>query len=208
MDEVSKVMGRRQVRRLMLAGASAVIVVASVVATNATAGTDRKHPGSSAVRVELVGVDGSAVGWVMLHEMRDKVVVSGLAQGLTPGFHGFHIHAVGVCDPAAPTGPFMSAGGHYNPTLLSHGDHAGDMPPLLVTADGHAYTSFATDRFSLDSLRDVDGSAVMVHAGRDNLANIPARYTAGGVAGPDTTTLSTGDAGGRVACGVIDPLVH
>ena len=136
----------------MLAGASAVIVVASVVATNATAGTDRKHPGSSAVRVELIGVDGAAVGWVMLHEMRDKVVVSGLAQGLTPGFHGFHIHAVGVCDPAAPTGPFVSAGGHYNPTLLNHGDHAGDMPPLLVTADGHAYTSFATDRFSLDSL--------------------------------------------------------
>ena len=148
------------------------------------------------MRVELLGVDGSAVGWMMLHEVRDKVVVSGLAQGLTPGFHGFHIHAVGVCDPAAPTGPFMSAGGHYNPTLLSHGDHAGDMPPLLVTADGRAYTSFATDRFSLDSLRDVDGSAVMVHAGRDNLANIPARYTVGGVAGPDSTTLGTGDAGG------------
>lgn len=199
---------RNKVRRLMLASASAVLVLASVVATNAAAGTDRKHPGSSAVRVELVGVDGSAVGWMLLHEVRGKVVVSGLAQGLTPGFHGFHIHAVGVCDPAAPTGPFMTAGGHFNPTLLTHGDHAGDMPPLLVTADGHAYTSFATDRFSLDSLRDVDGSAVMVHAGRDNLANIPSRYTVGGVAGPDTTTLATGDAGGRVACGVIDPLVH
>ncbi|MET0915029.1 MAG: superoxide dismutase family protein [Jiangellaceae bacterium] len=208
MDEVSKVMGRSKVRRLMLAGASAVIVMASVVATNATAGTDRKHPGSSAVRVELVGVDGSSVGWMMLHEVRDKVVVSGLAQGLTPGFHGFHIHAVGVCDPAAPTGPFMSAGGHYNPTLLSHGDHAGDMPPLLVTADGRAYTSFATDRFTLDSLRDVDGSAVMVHAGRDNLANIPTRYTAGGVPGPDAETLRTGDAGARVACGAIAPLGH
>lgn len=208
MDEVSNVMGRREVRRLVLAGVSAVILVASAVATNATAGTDRKHPGSSAVRVELVGADGSAVGWMMLHEVRGKVVVSGLAQGLAPGFHGFHIHAVGVCDPAAPTGPFMSAGGHYNPTLLSHGDHAGDMPPLLVTADGRAQTNFATDRFSLDRLRDVDGSAVMVHAGRDNLANIPARYTVGGVAGPDSTTLGTGDAGGRVACGVIAPLVH
>ncbi|MET0523953.1 MAG: superoxide dismutase family protein [Nocardioides sp.] len=205
MDEVSKVTDRGKVRRLMLAGASAVIVMASVVATNATAGTDRKHPGSSALRVELLGVDGGAAGWVMLHEVRDKVVVSGLARGLTPGFHGFHIHTVGVCDRA---GAFTSAGGHYNPTTLGHGDHAGDMPPLLVTADGQAYTSFATDRFSLDSLRDVDGSAVMVHALRDNLANIPSRYTAGGVPGPDMTTLNTGDAGGRVACGVIEPLVH
>lgn len=197
---------RSKVRRLVLAGASAAIVMATVVATNATAGTDRKHPGSSAVRVELLGVDGSAAGWVLLHEVRDKVVVSGLARGLAPGFHGFHIHAVGACD---PTGAFASAGGHYNPTALGHGNHAGDMPPLLVTADGQAYTSFATDRFSLESLRDVDGSAVMVHAGPDNLAHIPKdRYTSGGVAGPDLTTLNTGDAGARVACGVIDPHGH
>src|SRR5688572_31115607 len=50
--------------------------------------------------------------------------------------------------------------------------HAGDMPSLLVTADGHAWTSFLTDRFTLDELRDGDGSAVMVHAGKDNFANI------------------------------------
>jgi superoxide dismutase, Cu-Zn family len=48
----------------------------------------------------------------------------------------------------------------------------------------------------------------MVHALPDNLANIPDRYTAGGVPGPDTATLNTGDAGGRVACGAIEPLVH
>jgi Cu-Zn family superoxide dismutase len=208
MDEVSKVTDRSKIRRLVLAGASAAIVMATVVATNATAGTDRKHPGRSAVRVELLGVDGSAAGWVMLHEVRDKVVVSGLARGLTPGFHGFHIHAVGVCDPVALNGPFTSAGGHHNPTAMGHGSHAGDMPPLLVTSDGQAYTSFATDRFSLEGLRDVDGSAVMVHAGPDNLANIPDRYTVGGVPGPDAATLGTGDAGARVACGVIGPHGH
>jgi superoxide dismutase, Cu-Zn family len=56
----------------------------------------------------------------------------------------------------------------------------------------------ATDRFSIADLRDADGSAVMVHSGADNFANIPARY-----GGPDQETLSTGDAGSRLACGVV-----
>ena len=196
---------RRKTRRLILAVASALVVVTGAVATNATADTDRRHPGSSALKVELHGLDGGAVGWVTLHQVHDKVIVSGLARGLAPGFHGFHIHAVGVCDPAAPLGPFTTAGGHYTAPLLTHGLHAGDLPSLLVTTDGYAYASFATDRFTLDALRDSDGSAVMVHAGPDNFANIPTRYTAAGVAGPDAATLATGDAGGRVACGVIDP---
>ncbi len=198
----------RRTRRLILALTSALVVMTGAVATNAAAGTDRRHPGSSALQVELYGLDGSAVGWVTMREVRDKLVVKGVARGLTPGFHGFHVHAVGVCDPAAPTGPFTTAGGHYAGALPNHGDHAGDLPSLLVMTDGTAYSSFATDRFDLDDLRDTDGSAVMVHAGRDNFANIPTRYTAGGVAGPDATTLATGDAGGRVACGVIPPLTH
>ena len=79
------------------------------------------------------------------------------------------------------------------------------MPSLLVTADGRAYSSFVTDRFTLADLRDTDGSAVMVHAGRDNFANIPSdRYTSATGAVPDTMTLATGDAGARAACGVID----
>ena len=78
------------------------------------------------------------------------------------------------------------------------------MPSLLVTASGRAFSSFVTDRFVLADLRDTDGSAVMVHAGRDNFANIPERYSAAGVAGPDAATLMTGDAGARAACGVID----
>jgi Cu-Zn family superoxide dismutase len=88
--------------------------------------------------------------------------------------------------------------------LPNHGDHAGDMPSLLVTADGHAFTSFVTDRFTVADLRDTDRTAVMMHAGRDDFANLPTRYTSGGVPGPDAITLATGDAGARVACGVID----
>jgi len=80
------------------------------------------------------------------------------------------------------------------------------MPSMLVTSDGRAFASFATDRFTLADLRAGDGSAVMVHADEDNFANIPdARYdSATGGLVPDAMTLLTGDAGARAACGVID----
>jgi Cu-Zn family superoxide dismutase len=80
------------------------------------------------------------------------------------------------------------------------------MPSLLVLADGTAQAQFASDRFAIDELFDADGSAIIVHAASDNFANIPTRYqsTTEGVFGPDSATLATGDAGARVACGVVD----
>ena len=193
-------------RRITLAGMAALVVVAGAVAANASGpgAADRAHASKSVIRVTLHGVDGATVGKVYLRQTRGHVVVTGLARGLTPGFHGFHIHAIGLCEADAPAGPFTTAGGHFTGGLPNHGDHAGDMPSLLVTANGRAYSSFVTDRFVLADLKDTDGSAVMVHAGRDNFANIPERYSAAGVAGPDAATLATGDAGARAACGVID----
>ena len=93
------------------------------------------------------------------------------AWGLAPGFHGFHVHAVGQCVP-----PFTSAGGHLDPVGATHGDHAGDLPSLLLHDDGTGELRFTTDRFSLADLSDLDGSALIVHANRDNYANIPDRY--------------------------------
>ena len=152
----------------------------------------------------LKGIEGQKVGVVSLRRAGGGLVVSGLAWGLTPGFHGFHIHTTGLCEADAPTGPFTTAGGHFDPDPAhTHGDHAGDMPSLLVTQDGRAYAKFITDRLSFAQLRDTDGSAVIVHEGRDNFANIQERYTSGGVAGPDDSTKKTGDAGARAACGVI-----
>jgi Cu-Zn family superoxide dismutase len=121
-----------------------------------------------------------------------------------------HIHAVGICDPDAPDGPFTTAGPHYTAgATTSHAHHAGDMPSLLATRGGFAFTDFATDRFRVRDLRDADGSAIIVHEGRDNVANIPPRYLSnlpGTVnRGPDATTLATGDSGNRAACGVIEP---
>jgi Cu-Zn family superoxide dismutase len=65
---------------------------------------------------------------------------------------------------------------------------------------------FATDRFSAAELSDADGSAVIVHAGRDNFANIPTRYHSHteDVFGPDSATLATGDAASRTACGIVE----
>ncbi len=217
--------------RLTLASAAALVLVGGTAAASGTASgddsrshgkhggsDDSKHSGSpgwghpghghhhrgGVERVALRGVDGARIGWATLREKHGHVQVDVMAQGLTPGFHGFHVHGTGLCEADAPDGPFTTAGGHYAGDSPEHGDHSGDLPPLLVIDDGRAWSSFVTDRFTLDELRDDDGSAVMVHSGRDNFANIPDRYTSGGVPGPDATTLATGDAGTRVACGVID----
>lgn len=201
-------MGRTSTLRLAIAGIAALVLVAGAFAANASSGGrggDHRHGSHQVMKVTLRGVDGGKVGTVSLRQTRGQVEVRGVVRGLAPGFHGFHVHAIGVCDADAPDGPFTTAGGHYTGGLPNHGDHAGDLPSLLVTEDGHAFSSFVTDRFRLADLRDTDGSAVMVHAGRDNFANIPDRYTAAGVPGPDAATLATGDAGARAACGVIRP---
>jgi Cu-Zn family superoxide dismutase len=157
---------------------------------------DRDHQRGKGKRATatLVNGAGAKVGKITLYQWRGKVTVGGRVKGLTPGFHGFHIHAVGKCEGPA----FTTAGGHFKLDAQVHGAHAGDLPSLLVSADGTASAAFETDRFSIAQLRDADGSAVMVHAGPDNFANIPPRYGT-----PDQTTLDTGDSGDRVACGVI-----
>jgi len=146
---------------------------------------------------------GNVLGSVRITPDGDGVRVRAQLSGLTPGFHGFHVHSTGVCD---PTTGFTSAAGHFDPEATGfHGQHAGDMPSLLVADDGTADLGFSTDRFSIESLRDSDGSAVIVHAGPDNFAHIPDRYHSHteDVFGPDSATRATGDAGARTGCGVL-----
>jgi Cu-Zn family superoxide dismutase len=133
-----------------------------------------------------------------------RLTVSGQLSGLTPGFHGFHIHAVGICDPAV--GPFTSAGPHLNPGGTGHGTHAGDLPSLLVGRNGVTRQSIQTDAVTLAQILDADGGAIIVHAAPDNFAHIPTRYVSPdgpATGGPDAATLGTGDAGARFGCGVI-----
>jgi superoxide dismutase, Cu-Zn family len=156
----------------------------------------------------LADPEGTEVGTVSFSEDDGGLEVSVEVEGLPPGFHGFHVHAVGLCEPdsanpanPAVTGDFLSAGGHLGGGEADHGAHAGDLPTLYVDGSGAGSLTTVTDALTLEDLTDDDGSAVMVHADRDNYANVPERYAPGG---PDEMTRNTGDAGGRIACGAVE----
>lgn len=161
-----------------------------------------------ASRAVVEDVEGNEVGAVRFAEISTGTEVVAEVQGLEPGFYGLHVHGTGLCEPdsAAPgnpdtTGAFLSAGGHLGADAGEHPDHAGDLPSLYVTEAGLGFLTTVTDRFGVEDLADDDGSAVMIHSGRDNYANVPERYAP---EGPDEETLSTGDAGPRLACGVVE----
>lgn len=170
--------------------------------TDTTAGDD-----DAELTATVNNADGTELGTVEFGEDDDAVRVDVEFSGLEPGFYGLHIHQTGLCetDSAAPddpadTGDFMSAGSHIGADESAHPDHPGDLPQLLVKESGEAVLTFETDRLTLADLEDEDGSALMIHSTPDNYANIPDRYAPDGA---DEDTLSTGDAGSRIACGVI-----
>lgn len=122
-----------------------------------------------------------------------------------------HVHATGDCTVGDPANPFTAAGGHLG-SSEAHGTdgHDGDLPPLWANADGVAHATIRTDNLSVDQLLDADGSALIIHSARDNLAHIPAdRYRHAPydqtAVGPDAATRNTGDSGGRQRCGTIQP---
>ena len=151
--------------------------------------------GGPTASASLLTPDGNAAGVARLEATDAGVRVRVDVRGLAPGAHGVHVHAVGRCDGTTDT-PFESAGGHFNPDNRQHGlenpngPHAGDLPNMTVGADGTGTLHVTSDRFTLDSgargLFDADGAALVVHATRDDQTSDPA-----------------GDAGARVACGVI-----
>ena len=162
--------------------------------------------GKPLARATLVNAAGVTIGEVVFkgpgkYADRVEVEISSSAVPNLGMFHGFHIHTTGTCD-GSTTPPFTSAGPHWSPTVADHGAHKGDLPSVLITAQGKTYAEFETDRFNVTELLDAapggDRSAVILHAGADNFANVPATY---GTTNP--TTLATGDAGSRYACGVV-----
>lgn len=163
--------------------------------------------GQPLAAANLQDVDGNDVGTATFRESGGVIEVTVVVAGLEPGFHGLHVHAVGECEPESSppddpsrTGAFLSAGGHLGGDGADHGAHIGDLPSLYVGESGDGRLITSTDRLTADDLLDDDRSAVIVHGDRDNFAHIPERYAPDG---PDEATLGTGDAGDRIACGVV-----
>jgi Cu-Zn family superoxide dismutase len=201
-------------RRLYMNKAVLLIATSAALATGLIATRTADAHGRSAT-ARLATADGVNIGKVEFRtddghtEVRVRLVG---APGLD-AFHGFHVHANDVstngdgcvADPAAaPAMWFTSADGHYNPGGLTHSHHAGDMPVVYVNADGTVET-----RFRLDAIKpsELDGKVVILHADADNFGNIPvgdgaSQYTAN-TAEATTATSKTGNAGPRIACGVI-----
>lgn len=180
-------------------------------ATGPDEDSDPAEQQAVAATAELADAEGNVLGQVDFTPGDGELEVSVTTENMEPGFYGFHIHEVGECEPdsEAPddpedTGDFMSAGGHLpGEDDADHPDHAGDLPVLLVKEDGTAQMSVATDRIDEAMLTDEDGTAVVIHSDEDNFANVPERYLEDQNQ-PDEDTTSTGDAGDRLACGVVE----
>lgn len=146
-----------------------------------------------AANAKLVDKDGKPVGTVALRQTASQGVwLNLIIDKLPPGPHAFHVHETGKCE-----GDFKSAGGHFNPDGKKHGvldqsgPHAGDLPNIHVPDDGRLTVEFFAPHISLEkgaknSVFDADGSALVVHEHIDDYKSQPA-----------------GEAGGRIACGVI-----
>ena len=139
-------------------------------------------------RADMKDTQGGSVGVVEIRQTPHGALLHAKLENLPAGAHAFHIHTVGDCTP-----PFKSAGGHFNPGGRKHGFdavdgmHAGDMPNIHVPGSGRLEIEVLNVLVALDeTLFDDDGASIVIHEGPDDYATDPA-----------------GDAGGRIACGVI-----
>ncbi|KAJ4968040.1 hypothetical protein NE237_014741 [Protea cynaroides] len=130
---------------------------------------------------------------ITLNDGDGPTSVTGSISGLQPGLHGFHVHALGDT-----TNGCMSTGPHFNPAGKTHGAphddirHAGDLGNITVGADGTVNLNITDGQIPLSGPNSIIGRAVVVHADPDDLGK-----------GGHELSLSTGNAGGRIACGII-----
>jgi Cu-Zn family superoxide dismutase len=198
----------------VLAGCNANQTSSEQTTTTTSSTTSSAAPAAQTIKAELKSADGKPVANATIDFANGyaTVTVETVAGGiLSPGSHGMHIHSVGKCEAnsVAPTGgppaDFASAGGHLQVGGRTEHPASGDLTPLYFRSDGSGKVVATTDAFTADDLKGPEGSALIIHQGPDNFANIPQRYTHDGVPGPDAETLATGDSGGRVACAVLAP---
>lgn len=172
-----------------LAAVSALMFT-GCASTSTSTGLNAKTVTVNAVTAQGIG---QSIGQINLVDSPAGLVIHTNLTQLPPGPHGFHIHEKGSCAPAekdGKVGAALAAGGHFNPKAApNHGTpltgHLGDLPILQVQTDGTAKVNLIAPRLKL---ADVQGLAIMVHAGGDNYSDDP---------------KPLGGGGDRIACGVI-----
>ncbi len=165
--------------------AMAAVALAGCASGSATADS------SAAVRAQIADRQGTVVAVARARDLAG-LTVRVEVNGMPAGTYGVHVHAVGRCDPPE----FQSAGPHWNPTTRQHGrlnplgHHFGDLPNLVVDAQGRGSVELAIPggavRAGAQALMDADGASVVIHASAD-----------------DERTDPSGNSGARIACGVL-----
>jgi superoxide dismutase, Cu-Zn family len=167
-------------KRLTIALSLSVILAAAAATLAAT---------MRSAEVKLQSQDSKVSGTVHFTEEAGGVHVVADVKGVKPGEHGFHLHEKGDCS----TPDYKSAGGHFNPAKAPHAcdptdpRHAGDFGNITVDKDGNGHLDFTTKALSFEGPNSVLGKAVILHTGVD-----------------DCKTQPTGNAGDRLACGVVN----
>ena len=167
---------------------AAGLALSAATADKATAKAAAPAAPNHAIAVLYPAKDGKVAGTIHFRKEAGGVRVSGTVTGLAAGAHGFHIHEFGDCSAA----DFTSAGGHFNPTGNPHGSpkdakrHEGDMGNIEAGSDGTATIDYTDAGLGFQGAKSILGRGVIVHANPD-----------------DFKTQPTGNAGGRLACGVI-----
>lgn len=144
--------------------------------------------GKKAVAMLSPTKDSEVRGRVEFIELTDGVKIVADVTGLKPGEHGFHIHEFGDC--SAPDG--SSAGGHFNPEKVAHGGpidlprHAGDLGNIVADQEGKGHYEAVDHLMRMNGPNSIIGRSVIVHESRDDYVSQP-----------------TGNAGARLACGLI-----
>jgi superoxide dismutase, Cu-Zn family len=180
---------------LLLIGGAMLAIAACATDTEATEpeGAIVSTIGPPVLNADLRDREGRSRGRATVEQSGDSLRVRIEATAMSPGSYGTHLHTVGRCDPPA----FTTAGPHWNPTGQMHGKdnpkgmHKGDLPNLMVGADGRGSFEYTIPNAGLSGMLpnriiDADGAAVVIHAKPD-----------------DQRTDPSGNSGDRIACGVL-----